>query len=76
MLKLKELPKLGAFANDINFHGAIPFIDIPDAYATQLLYVYFHLIWRTQGLVAPEAISVGKTVVLQIRSLNYETIVD
>ena len=75
MLKLKELPKLGAFANDINFHGAIPFIDIPDAYATASVCVFpSHM--ETQGLVAPEAMAMGKTVVFTKLGPGPETIVD
>jgi glycosyltransferase involved in cell wall biosynthesis len=62
MLKVKELPQLGNTANAINFHGAIPYIEISDVYAAASVCVFpSHM--ETQGLVAPEAMAMGKAVV-------------
>lgn len=75
MLKVKELPQLGDSANGIYFHGAIPFIEIPEAYAAASVCVFpSHM--ETQGLVAPEAMAMGKTVVFTKLGPGPETIVD
>jgi glycosyltransferase involved in cell wall biosynthesis len=73
MLKEKELPQLGDIAKDINFHGAIPYIDIPLAYAEASVCVFpSHM--ETQGLVAPEAMAMEKTVVFTKLGPGPETI--
>lgn len=73
MLKEKELPQLGAVAKDINFHGAIAYKDIPFAYADAGVCVFpSHM--ETQGLVAPEAMAMEKTVVFTKLGPGPETI--
>nr|WP_315174652.1 glycosyltransferase family 4 protein [uncultured Flavobacterium sp.] len=75
MLKVKELPQLGDNVNAINFHGAIPFIEIPEAYAAASVCVFpSHM--ETQGLVAPEAMAMGKAVVFTKLGPGPETIFD
>jgi glycosyltransferase involved in cell wall biosynthesis len=62
MLKDKELIKLGEISKSINFHGAIPYSDIPKAYSSASVCVFpSHM--ETQGLVAPEAMAMEKPVV-------------
>jgi len=62
MLKEKEIPQLGKLANDIHFHGLIPYNDIPQVYADASVCVFpSHM--ETQGLVAPEAMAMQKAVV-------------
>ena len=62
MLQKNELPKLGAFANDVIFHGAVSFTEIPDAYAKAAVCVFpSHM--ETLGLVAPEAMAMEKPVI-------------
>lgn len=62
MLKEKELAKLWEISEDIHFHGAIPYADIPNAYSEASVCVFpSHM--ETQGLVAPEAMAMEKTVI-------------
>lgn len=62
MLKEDELPKLEKTATDIIFHGAISNNEIPNAYAKAAVCVFpSHM--ETLGLVAPEAMAMGKAVV-------------
>lgn len=62
MLKETELPKLGNISNDIIFHGAVSFQEIPKAYAKATVCVFpSHM--ETLGLVAPEAMALQKVVV-------------
>lgn len=62
MLKEKELPKIEKVAEDVCFKGAISFTDIPNAYSQAGVCVFpSHM--ETQGLVAPEAMSMEKAVV-------------
>lgn len=62
MLQEKELPKLGMLEKDIIFHGAISFQEIPNAYAKAAVCIFpSHM--ETLGLVAPEAMAMGKAVV-------------
>lgn len=62
MLKEKELPKIEKAAADVYFKGAISFNDIPNAYSQAAVCVFpSHM--ETQGLVAPEAMSMEKAVV-------------
>ncbi|MCR4030956.1 MULTISPECIES: glycosyltransferase family 4 protein [Flavobacterium] len=62
MLKEKEIPQLGEWANDIHFHGLISYNNIPQVYAEASVCVFpSHM--ETQGLVAPEAMAMQKLVV-------------
>ncbi|WDF62861.1 glycosyltransferase family 4 protein [Flavobacterium sp. KACC 22763] len=62
MLKEKEIPHLGKLAEDIHFHGAISYKDIPKVYSEASVCVFpSHM--ETQGLVAPEAMAMQKGVV-------------
>ncbi|WP_316632881.1 glycosyltransferase family 4 protein [uncultured Flavobacterium sp.] len=62
MVKEKELPKIGKTAEDVCFKGTISFNDIPNAYSQAAVCVFpSHM--ETQGLVAPEAMSMEKAVV-------------
>lgn len=62
MLKEKELPQLGQIVKDIHFHGSISYTNIPLAYSEASVCVFpSHM--ETQGLVAPEAMAMEKTVV-------------
>lgn len=62
MLKEQELPKIEKAAEDVYFKGAISFNDVPSAYSQAAVCVFpSHM--ETQGLVAPEAMSMGKAVV-------------
>ncbi|TDW47163.1 glycosyltransferase involved in cell wall biosynthesis [Flavobacterium sp. 270] len=73
MLKEKELPQLGDVAKDIRFHGAVAYRDIPLAYAEASVCVFpSHM--ETQGLVAPEAMAMGKSVVFTKLGPGPETI--
>lgn len=75
MLKSNELPKLGIFANDIHFNGTIPYLDLPKKYAQAEVCVFpSHM--ETQGLVAPEAMSMEKTVVFTNLGPGSEVISD
>nr|WP_315199063.1 glycosyltransferase family 4 protein [uncultured Flavobacterium sp.] len=73
MLEEKELSQLGDIAKDINFHGAIAYTDIPLAYAEATVCVFpSHM--ETQGLVAPEAMAMEKTVIFTKLGPGPETI--
>ncbi|KRD07454.1 glycosyl transferase family 1 [Flavobacterium sp. Root901] len=73
MLKDKELIKLGNASQDINFHGAVPYSDIPQVYSEASLCVFpSHM--ETQGLVAPEAMAMEKAVVFTKLGPGPETI--
>ena len=73
MLKEKELLKLGKIAKDVIFHGPIPYTDIPAAYSEASVCVFpSHM--ETQGLVAPEAMAMGKAVVFTKLGPGPETI--
>jgi glycosyltransferase involved in cell wall biosynthesis len=62
MLKDKEMPQLGVSRKDIHFKGAVSYLDIPIAYSKAEVCVFpSHM--ETQGLVAPEAMAMEKTVV-------------
>ena len=75
MLQEIELPKLGAGANDIIFHGAIAFQDIPTAYAKAAVCVFpSHM--ETLGLVAPEAMAMEKPVIFTKLGPGPEVIAD
>ena len=75
MLQETELPKLGACADDIIFHGAIAFQDIPNAYAKAAVCVFpSHM--ETLGLVAPEAMAMEKPVIFTKLGPGPEVIAD
>ncbi|RED19564.1 glycosyltransferase involved in cell wall biosynthesis [Flavobacterium cutihirudinis] len=62
MLKENEIPQLGEFAKDVHFNGLVSYNDIPQIYADASVCVFpSHM--ETQGLVAPEAMAMQKTVV-------------
>lgn len=75
MLKEIELPKLGAFAKDVVFHGAVPFTEIPNAYAKAAVCVFpSHM--ETLGLVAPEAMVMEKPVIFTKLGPGPEVVVE
>lgn len=75
MLQQTELPKLGACANEIIFHGAIAFQDIPNAYAKAAVCVFpSHM--ETLGLVAPEAMVMEKPVIFTKLGPGPEVVVE
>ncbi len=75
MLQETELPKLGTFAKDVIFHGAVSFADIPKVYAKAAVCVFpSHM--ETLGLVAPEAMAMGKSVVFTELGPGPEVITD
>ena len=75
MLKETELPKLREYANDVVFHGAVSFADIPKVYAKAAVCVFpSHM--ETLGLVAPEAMAMGKAVVFTELGPGPEVITD
>jgi glycosyltransferase involved in cell wall biosynthesis len=75
MLKEEELPKLGEVAQDVHFHGAIAYHEIPFKYAQAEVCVFPSHI-ETQGLVAPEAMAMAKAVVFTKTGPGPETITD
>lgn len=75
MLKEKELPQLGEAANHIHFHGAISYADVPKAYSKAAVCVFPSHI-ESQGLVAPEAMAMEKSVVFTKYGSGPETIED
>ncbi|MEQ3691117.1 MAG: glycosyltransferase family 4 protein [Flavobacterium sp.] len=75
MLHELELPKLGALAKNIIFHGAISFNEIPNAYAKAEVCVFpSHM--ETLGLVAPEAMAMEKAVVFTNKGPGPEVVFD
>lgn len=75
MLKATELPKLGVFAKDVIFHGAVPFTEIPNAYAKATVCIFpSHM--ETLGLVAPEAMAMEKPVIFTKLGPGSEVITD
>lgn len=75
MLKEKELSKLGIIGDSITFFGPVEYESIPFKYAQAEVCVFpSHM--ETQGLVAPEAMAMGKTVVFTKLGPGKETIVD
>jgi len=73
MLKEKELPQLEEIVKDIHFHGSVSYADIPLVYAGAAVCVFpSHM--ETQGLVAPEAMAMGKAVVFTKLGPGSETI--
>lgn len=75
MLKDKELPQLGNVIKDIHFKGAVSYSDVPKAYSEAEVCVFpSHM--ETQGLVAPEAMAMEKTVVFTKLGPGPEAITD
>ncbi|MFT3795432.1 glycosyltransferase family 4 protein [Flavobacterium sp.] len=75
MLHKKEFPQLGDAGESIHFHGSIAHVDIPKKYAEAEVCVFpSHM--ETQGLVAPEAMVMQKTVVFTKLGPGPETIED
>lgn len=75
MLVEKELPKLGDFASAVHFHGAIAFESLPTKYAQAQVCVFpSHM--ETLGLVAPEAMAMGKPVIFTDKGPGPEIITD
>lgn len=75
MLQKVEFPKLGGAVANIHFHGTIAHVDIPKKYAEAEVCVFpSHM--ETQGLVAPEAMVMQKTVVFTQLGPGPETITD
>ena len=62
MIQDQELSKLGEIEQDVIFHGPIANEEIPNAYAKAAVCVFpSHM--ETLGLVAPEAMAMGKPVI-------------
>lgn len=75
MLQETELPKLGDFAKDVIFHGAIFYTEIPNAYTKAAVCVFpSHM--ETLGLVAPEAMAMEKPVIFTKLGPGPEVITD
>lgn len=73
MLQEKELPQLGTLVQDVHFHGAISYDEIPSKYAQAEVCVFpSHM--ETQGLVAPEAMAMEKAVIFTKLGPGPETI--
>ena len=75
MLQEIQLPKLGEYAKDVVFHGAISFAEIPNIYAKAAVCVFpSHM--ETLGLVAPEAMAMEKAVIFTELGPGPEVVVD
>jgi len=75
MLQETELPQLGEVSNDIIFHGAVAYQEIPNVYAKAAVCVFpSHM--ETLGLVAPEAMAMEKAVVFTKLGPGSEVITD
>ena len=75
MLQEIELPKLGEYAKDVVFHGAVSFAEIPNAYAKAAVCVFpSHM--ETLGLVAAEAMAMEKPVIFTKLGPGPEVITD
>jgi len=75
LLRDKEIPKIGTAADSIHFRGTVSHLEIPKKYAEAEVCVFpSHM--ETQGLVAPEAMVMEKTVVFSKLGPGPETIVD
>lgn len=75
MLHEKELPQLGEFANAVFFKGVVPLNKIPEVYAKASVCVFpSHM--ETLGLVALEAMAMGKIVVFTNKGPGKEVVED
>ncbi|MCL9805096.1 glycosyltransferase family 4 protein [Flavobacterium amniphilum] len=73
MLKKEVLPTIVPFDTDVVFHGAKEYGEIPFVYAKAKLCVFPSHI-ETLGLVAPEAMAVGKMVIFTEKGPGPEVI--
>ena len=75
MLKKNELADLGSLSQSIAFFGPVDYESIPMKYAQAEVCVFpSHM--ETQGLVAPEAMAMGKMVIFTKLGPGKETIED
>ena len=75
MLQETEIPKLGDYTQDVVFHGAVSFTEIPNVYAKAAVCVFpSHM--ETLGLVAPEAMVMEKPVIFTKLGPGPEVITD
>lgn len=75
LMQQEEVSKLGTISKDIHFHGLINYDQIPDKYSRAHVCVFpSHM--ETQGLVAPEAMSMKKMVIFTNKGPGPETITD
>jgi glycosyltransferase involved in cell wall biosynthesis len=75
LMQKEEISKLGNISKDIHFHGLINYDQIPDKYSRAHVCVFpSHM--ETQGLVAPEAMSMKKMVIFTNKGPGPETITD
>lgn len=75
MLKETELSKLGETAASVWFHGAVTLDEIAQKYAEAEVCVFpSHM--ETLGLVAPEAMAMGKSVVFTDKGPGSEIVTD
>ena len=75
MLQNIELPKIKPFDEDVVFHGSVDYDKIPTIYAKASVCVFpSHM--ETLGLVAPEAMAMGKPVVFTNLGPGSEVIED
>ncbi len=72
-LKKEILPGLGDHSKHIIFHGAIPYKMLASKYAESQVCIFPSLM-ETQGLVAPEAMAMKKTVIFSKLGPGPETI--
>ena len=72
-LKKEIIPELKAFSKNIIFKGPVPYVELATKYASAKLCV-FPSIMETQGLVAPEAMAMKKTVIFSKLGPGTETI--
>jgi glycosyltransferase involved in cell wall biosynthesis len=74
-LKRDEISKMESISNDIYFHGQINYEDVPKKYSKAHVCVFpSHM--ETQGLVAPEAMSMQKNVIFTEKGPGKETITE
>lgn len=75
LLKEKEFPLIGEAATSIWFHGSVTLAEIAQKYAEAAVCVFpSHM--ETLGLVAPEAMAMGKPVVFTKKGPGPEIITD
>lgn len=72
-LKEDIIPKLGNFAEHIHFKGVVPIEELAAKYAEAEICIFPSLM-ETQGLVAPEAMAVGKLVIFSECGPGPETV--
>ncbi|MGC6429631.1 MAG: glycosyltransferase family 4 protein [Jejuia sp.] len=72
-LKNEVIPLLGQYSKNVVFRGVVPIKELAKKYAKARLCVFPSLM-ETQGLVAPEAMAVGKVVLFSELGPGRETI--